>query len=562
MRRPALVLSCLFLSGTCALAPAVVFAATYTVGPSGRQYTQLTTLFNAVDLAPGDIVLVDGNATYAGGIVVGDDDSGSAANPVTIRWRRDPGTTRPLLQGGSSTIKFEQSNHVVFEGFDVTGGTFACIFSEADGIVVRDALIRDCPSHGILGADQNSGSFTLEYSEVRESGAGTTRHSLYMQNDQTVYPDAVFRMRFNYVHDGNGGILMRTRYTRSEIYYNWFEASTNEEVEFIGPDCESQQAGWSPNLRREDTDFVGNVIVHTSTWRNAIRTGGDLVGRNQGRVRLVNNTIIFDRAGIANAVRVQLGVESLEMHNNVIYQTGSSVPTVLNENTDVDTPYCAPFDTAPWSSGRKVAGSNNWVEAGSTFVPAEWSNTLSGADPLLANIAQRSLRPIAGSPLINAGNNQPATPAAFPFTSPLLVAVFDPPLRGKIGIGGEQARVPPNPRIAIGALELANGGNPPGLGRGQFPAVPTNAPAASRRLAQWPQMPSNPSVPTPRTPWPQVPVTTGTGLGESMQRGWRAFVSAPAWLHMATTAVFPATTPWASSLGFRIGAAIAGNRGR
>ena len=106
---------------------------------------------------------------------------GAAANPVVIRWNRAAGTTRPLLQGGQHTIKFEQSNNVVFEGFEVTGGSSTCIFSEADNVTVRDSLIRDCPSHGILGADHNSGSFTLEYSEIYNSGAGTAAIDLHAE---------------------------------------------------------------------------------------------------------------------------------------------------------------------------------------------------------------------------------------------------------------------------------------------------------------------------------------------------------------------------------------------
>ena len=77
-----------------ALLPGSVSAATYTVGPSGRQYTQLSSLFGSVNLEPGDIVLVDGNATYAGGIVVGTDDDGAPGNPVTIRWNRAAGAAR------------------------------------------------------------------------------------------------------------------------------------------------------------------------------------------------------------------------------------------------------------------------------------------------------------------------------------------------------------------------------------------------------------------------------------------------------------------------------------
>lgn len=149
---------------------------TFTVGPTGRDYSQLSTVFTANDLAPGDIVGVDGSALYAS-VVVGDDDGGAPGNPVMIRWRRVAGATRPVLQGGLHTIKFQQSNHVVFEGFEVRGGANTCVFSEAHDITVRDTVIHACPGHGILGADLNSGSFTLEYSEIYDAGSGSTRHS-------------------------------------------------------------------------------------------------------------------------------------------------------------------------------------------------------------------------------------------------------------------------------------------------------------------------------------------------------------------------------------------------
>jgi len=461
--------------------PSVAFAATYTVGPSGRQYTQLSTLVNSVNLEPGDVVLVDGGATYGGNIVVGSNDSGAAGNPVTFRWNRAVGSTRPVLSGGSHTIKFQQSNHVLFEGFDVRGGSSSCLFSEAHDVTVRDTIIRDCPSHGILGADNNSGSFTLEYSEVYNSGSGTNRHPIYMQSDEVAYPGSVFLMRYNYVHDGNGGNLLKNRHERALIYYNWFENSAYQELELIGPDCETQQSGWSANLRREDVDMVGNVIVHNASWRNAIRAGGDLNGRSQGRLRMVNNTIIFSRAGVANAVLVQLGLESLEMHNNVVFQTGSgAAPSILrvHEASEVETPYCGPTSREPWSSGRKVAGSNNWVQTSATLVPGEWTGTLRGADPALTGIGQFQLRPTATSPLVSAGNPQPPSPSAFPFPSPLLLPQFDPPPRAKLAIGAQVARVP-GARIDIGALESADGGG--GVRRrsnGSAPLAPRGASAS------------------------------------------------------------------------------------
>lgn len=436
------------------LLPRAADARTWTVGPSGRDYTQLAILFSGNDLAPGDIVEVDGNATY-GSAIVGDNDGGAPGNPVIIRWRRVAGASRPVLQGGVNTIKFQRSNHVVFEGFEVRGGSNTCVFSEAHDVTVRDAIIHACPGHGILGADQNSGSFTLEYSEIYDAGSGSTRHPIYMQSDEIAYPGSVFRMRYNYVHDGNGGNLLKNRHERAEIHSNWFEGSVYQEIELIGPDCETQAAGWTRATKREDAELLNNVIVHTSaSWPNAIRIGGDLNGSSDGRVRMVGNTILFDRPGAATAVYVQLGAGSVEMHNNAIFQTGGQAPAILRENTTADAPVCAPFTTSPWSNGRRVAGSRNWVQFAATAVPPEWNATVKDTDPGFRDIAARNLRPRSNSPLRNAGLNRPPSPANFPMPWPLPKVTYDPPLRARLAIGDQRARIPQGFfTVDIGALE-------------------------------------------------------------------------------------------------------------
>lgn len=472
------------LSAACllALAPLGAGAATYTVGPPGTgvqyDHSQLSAVFSSRNLAPGDIIEVRGSATYNGGVVVGSDDGGTASNPVVIRWSRTPGTTRPLLQGGAHTIKFAQSDHVVFDGFEVTGGTSTCVFNEAHDVTVRDALIHDCPAHGILGADDNSGSFTLEYSEIYNAGEGTQKHPIYMTSDQVVHPGAIFRMQFNYIHNGLGGNLLKSRHERNEIYYNWFEGAKYQEIELIGPDCVEQPNAptWTRALKREDSDLVGNVIVHTSTsWSNAIRLGGDLNGASDGYVRLVNNTILFDRPGSVNAVYVQLGLGSLEMHNNVIYQPNTSAaPAIVKENTSAETPECAPFVTQPWSNGRQVFGSNNWVETTATSVPPEWTQTTKAADPNLENIAQRRLRPITGSGLIDEGTNTPPAPPAFPFPGPLAIPQFDPPQHAKLAVFSEVPRAVQGGAIDIGAYESVAVTAPGNLSGVLAPSNPPN----------------------------------------------------------------------------------------
>ena len=420
-----------------------VMAATYQVGPT-RQYTHLNALFAAVDLSGGDLVEVDGGVTYAGGVVVPQSDGGSAGDPVVIRGMAVAGQ-RPRISGSTNTLEFRQSDHVVFEGFDVSGGTSRCILQGAHDVTVRDSVIHDCAGHGILGTDLESGSFTLEYSEIRNAGNGTNQHPLYIQSDEIAHPGSVFRMRYCYVHDGNGGNLLKSRHERSEIYYNWFEGAVYHELELIGPDEETQAPGWTRDLVREDADVVGNVIVHTNPEFGAvIRVGGDGSGQSKGRTRFVNNTFIL-ASGEGNTVfRVFDGIQSVEMHNNVIDVIGAGTARI--ERTV----------EAVWTNGRQIHGSNNWIQSGSTFVPGalEWSGTLSGSDPQFVDAAGWDLSPQTFGPLHNAGNPAPISAAGFPFPSPLFPPAFQP-RRGLIAVGAASARSADG-QIDIGAYEAAS----------------------------------------------------------------------------------------------------------
>jgi hypothetical protein len=416
-------------------------ATTYQVGPS-RTYTQLNALFTAVNLGPGDIVEVDGGTTYSGGVVVPQADGGAAGNPVVIRGIASAGQ-RPKISGSTNTVEFRQSDHLVFEGFEITGGSSRCILQGADDVTVRDSVIHDCPGHGILGTDQLSGSFTLEYSEIYNAGNGTNQHPLYMQSDEIAHPGSVFRMQYCYVHNGNGGNLLKSRHERSEIYYNWFEGAVYHELELIGPDENTQQPGWTRDLIREDADVVGNVIVHTNpAFGSVIRVGGDGTGQSKGRARFVNNTFVLASGTDSTVFRIFDGIQSVEMHNNVIDVSNGGTARI--ERTV----------EAVWTDGRQIHGSNNWIESGSTFVPSmtEWTFTSVGSDPGFVNAAAFDLTPLPGSPLRNAGDNAPASAPSFPFPSPLfppgsmprreLVALASAPARsadGQIDIGAYEA---------------------------------------------------------------------------------------------------------------------------
>ncbi|MCC7535445.1 MAG: hypothetical protein IT379_04505, partial [Deltaproteobacteria bacterium] len=419
--------------------PAAASAATYSMGPGG-DYAQFADL---PPLMPGDIVEVAGGATYD---AYWFQDPGAPGNPIVIRGIRSADGRRPVISGGRNTVELS-GNHYVLEGFEITGGSARCVYHHAHDITVRDCVIHDCPSQGLLGADTDSGSLLLEYTEIYACGGGDRDHQVYMSTDQETYPGSVFRMQFCWVHDGNGGNGIKSRAERNEIYYNWIESSFYHELELIGPD----PGGTSipEDAYREDSDVVGNVFVkgglNPDHW--VVRFGGDGTGQSNGRYRFVHNTVVL-AAGTAGVFRLFDGIESLEAHNNVIFHVGSGDPQIVRDSE------------AAWVGGtRRVAGRNNWLieGTGARDVPAEWTGTLRGADPGFESLGGDDLRPAMGSPLADAADPAPAGIAGFDFPRPEALPRFHPPARVLLAVGTAAARPMVGDRLDIGAYELGSG---------------------------------------------------------------------------------------------------------
>lgn len=412
----------------------------YQVGP-GRDYRQLTEL---PSLSPGDVIELDGDATYDGDVELYD--NGSAAQPIVIR-----GVTvndaRPVISGGTNTLLLG-GNHYRVENVEITGGSFRCVFHVADDIVLERVLIRDCPRHGLLGADSGSGSLTLRYSEVRNCGGGLYDHQIYMATDESAYPGSVFRMEFNYVHDANGGASVKSRAERNEIYYNWIEGGHYHELELIGPD------GQSEGLAREDSDVVGNVLRRTGPNAEfyVIRTGGDGTGQTWGRYRFAYNTILLAPGNTSAVFRIFDGNESLEMHDNVIVrQGGDTTPIKISRTVE-----------ASWADGSEViVGQANWIPSNAVDVPAGWTDTLSGSAPGFVDLGGLDLRPDQSSALVN-GAKPTASPPGYAFPSPLQQPAFQPAARALLP--GEE--IPQVSGTDIGAFELEGATPPPDGGGG------------------------------------------------------------------------------------------------
>jgi MYXO-CTERM domain-containing protein len=434
-------------------------ATTYQVGPTR---TLKTLAAVAEQLNPGDVVELDGNASYSGGIVL--DRAGAAGNPITVRGVRVNGK-RPVLTGGTNTIEI-RADHYVLEGMDITAGSARCVYHHADDVTLRDLVVHDCKAHGLLGADQDSGSLTLEYSEFYGSGSGTGEHQIYMATDEVAHPGSVFRMQHCYVHDGTGGNNVKSRAERNEIYYNWIEGAVYHELELIGPDPEGAPSGWTEALKREDSDVVGNVLRKTQTTY-VVRFGGDGTGQSNGRYRFVANTVLTAPGGSA-VFRLFDGLESVEMHDNLFFvdPTPSGATTIVRDTEAI------------WSTGaRLIAGSHNWVLTQAASVPAEWTATLTGANPGLVSLASLNLSPLVTSPLADACTCMAGT-AGHEFPRPLPWPAYEPPRHAFEAPGTALARSVSG-QLYIGAYQPEGSSGSGGAGGATNSGGATNGGATS-----------------------------------------------------------------------------------
>jgi len=419
----------MLLGGTTAAA-----ASSYQVGPSRKQHALQEV---APLLQPGDVVEVDGDAVYPGGVTF--TRSGTAEKPITVRGVRRNGK-RPVISGGKMAVHFDRSNHYLFEGFEIEKGTDRGIRYRAAFTTIRDVYLHDCPDQGILGSDHDTGSLTLEYVEVARSGGEPGGHSIYMSTDPVAYPGAVFRMQHCYVHDCTWGNAVKTRAERNEIRYNWLESDVLRALVLIGRDNER-------GPRPMNSDVVGNVLICRSDLP-VVQIGHD--GKeygSRGRYRIVNNTFLVSEK-CPDAIQARSELESVEMHNNVFYRLGGGPVTLLAE------------DTAQWTKGGRIcAGQNNWVPEGSAC-PPEWRGTIVGRDPGFRNLAAFDLRPRPGSPLIGAGARKLESPVGYPFPQPFFPPAFLPPDRRAEAVGAARPRPVRDP-IDLGAYAYQAEG--PGL---------------------------------------------------------------------------------------------------
>jgi hypothetical protein len=364
---------------------------------------------------------------------------------IRITGVSDPSGNRPIIVGtgmSADTVSFN-GNNIWFKNFEIrnTCTTNPCgsnpsvpagLRLAGDNIFIERVWVHGdvhgawdgqkgtgvgCLGHGILGADgddaypfpsNGAGSVSLKFVEVSDCGGqvpnpanandpNTGDHNIYMSAAKFQYASSVFLMEFSYVHDSRAGNDVKSRAVRNNIYYNWIANAYNYELDLIGSEeyVVTKQSG-------ENSDIVGNVLLHAQLFAPTARIGGDGSGQSRGQYRFVNNTFLFEGNALLTAVTARDGINSVSMYNNVFFKPNAN--QLLNVLDD---------SQANWAdmSGNAVylLGSNNVFPSKSTVlgtnVPA--SPPQHAQFPILPAFVTDNLMfagdgvtPLPGSPLL------------------------------------------------------------------------------------------------------------------------------------------------------------------
>jgi hypothetical protein len=303
-------------------------------------------------LKPGDVVDVLPLTSGAAYGPIKFKTPGTAAQPIILRGVRVNGVL-PQIKGYSNDVggalKFEGAHHMVLDSFEITNGFNAqstnvpaqaraqalyCLSNQANHVQLRRSKVFDCLNHGILGADEGSGSLTLDQVEVTTAGcdqakgmqcqSNAIKHPVYVATDPQAFPGSVLRVKDSYLHGNVAGETIKSRAQRAEIYNNWIESKGQQDHALGLYGYDAFDASPSNPIHH---DVVGNVLIAVGGGAMA-RFGGDDTGSTFGRTRFVNNTVLLGESyGESNrsqpVIRLDGALDAFIAHNN-IFQVGGN----------------------------------------------------------------------------------------------------------------------------------------------------------------------------------------------------------------------------------------------
>ncbi|HEY2366414.1 MAG TPA: choice-of-anchor Q domain-containing protein [Polyangiaceae bacterium] len=291
--------------------PSTAFAATITVGPSGKDYTTPCAAIGKAN--PGDVIEVDA-ASYDGDTCAWSTDNLTVRGVGTGRAKIDLTNVTPNQQKGIFTIT--APTMATLENFELSGAAISAqagnngagIRHQGGSLTVRNCFFHD-NQDGILAnpVTDGQGDVLIESSEFANNGAGDGfSHNMYINHY------ASFTLRYSYSHGAKVGHLVKTRAYVNFITYNRItdEMGTTSSYEI--------------DIPNGGTSYViGNLIEQSATTQNPqiVTTGEEGTTNPDQHFYFVNNTVVND-LGSGTFVNTASGTTAL-IENDIFRGKGT-----------------------------------------------------------------------------------------------------------------------------------------------------------------------------------------------------------------------------------------------
>lgn len=403
------------IAAVLAVAAAAAGGEVYRVGP-GEPHAGVSQVADI--LQPGDIVEVTGDIEDHFTLTA----HGRHDQPIVIRGvaRLEAGRpVRPkiILDNTAGFGIVCRGDWNVLDGLDIsgtTGDSFAsgvAIAHQCDNLTILNCYIHH--NRQAVFSVAGAGNVVIEFCEFDSNGgylAPSTLHTLYLSSNS---PMATATVQFCYIHDALGGHMLKSRFPRNVVRYNWFENAFFSCVQIIDVlDIGPVKVGKSSDaLYPMHSDVVGNVFFQG--WSPGARycvlqLGGEdkTAPGTEGDFHVAHNLFLTSRSdgeihGVA--MLVHGNVDRVRAYNNIFLEYGVSGSTVYERGSVWETPRTESFRQRRGHGEPLVEGANNWISRKALAAPERFKDTLRGVNPFFVDLTAFDFRPRKDSPLCGAG---------------------------------------------------------------------------------------------------------------------------------------------------------------
>jgi len=393
--------------------PLSAFAETYRVG-EGAPYSKVG--YVAERLEPGDVVEITGDLCETFTLTR----HGRHDAPITIRGvytQRNGRDVRPAITAEPDKrpgIEVRGAWYVI-ENLSLTGANGTPGAESALHVRASHVTVRNCRIHHNrqgLSAFGDIRDLTVEFCEFDSNGAGSNRHSIYVISTAA---GGVFTLQHCWLHDGVGGVLVKTRFPENVIRYNWFESAFYAMFKLVSLQKTPRHVTDERLPHVRNADIVGNVFF--GGWSpgpqwSAITIGGESDGI-EGDVNIAHNLFISTNAAWKPALGESAdrptpllahgNIDHIRVYNNVFLDYGTAGSTIYHRGWVTQSARTERFVERRGGGEPVIEASNNWICEKAMGIPQSFRNTTRGMNPRFMDLAEGDFRPVIDSPLNGAG---------------------------------------------------------------------------------------------------------------------------------------------------------------